>query len=296
MSFHPAAALPLMLLACSSCQCSERDRAQASSSIALSGGSVAIAASGPAMTGGGGSTANATNSEVGSGASRKTAGAAGAPQDTTATARAAPDTPTRIKATNGAGELIRDCQPCDVTISESLPSYSIRFESSATDQGRAVRALHLLRADRPGWSQSLTVHDMEPIASHEKFIFGATDINFDGRADLLFSTRRGASNVYADYWVFVPSSGEFEYLGNYPTFRIDRTSQTLSTYESGGAAGLIYESNQYKFIGGKITVTQREKQDETDEFGVFVKAIYRLSNGTLREVSRQRVEAPKPKE
>jgi hypothetical protein len=111
-----------------------------------------------------------------------------------------------------------------VTIAESLPSYLVSFEMSATDQGRAVRALHLSRADRPGWSQRLIVHDMQPIASHEEFIFGATDINFDGRADLLFSTRRGTSNVYADYWLFVPRSGEFDYLGNYPTFRLDPTS------------------------------------------------------------------------
>jgi hypothetical protein len=239
---------------------------------------------------GGGSPADSANSAVGSGGSSKNVGAGGARQHSTATAGAG--IPTKIKPTNGGGELIHDCQPCGVTISESLPSYSVRFEINATDQGRAVQALHLSRADRPSWSQKLIVHDMQPIASHEEFIFGATDINFDGRADLLLSTRRGTSNVYADYWLFVPSSGEFEYLGDYPTFHVDPKSHTLSAYESGGAAGLIYESNQYRFIGGKLTITRQEKQDETDEFGVFVKTISRLNNGTLREVSRQRVVAP----
>jgi len=138
---------------------------------------------------------------------------------------------------------------------------------------------------------------MLPLAAHEQFIFGATDINFDGRADLLFSTRRGTSNVYADYWLFVPATEEFEYLGNYPTFRVDAVHRELSTYEGGGAAGLIYEQNLYRFIGGRLTLTLREKQDATDDgHDVFVKTVSRLDHGKLREVSRQRVTAPQPRE
>jgi hypothetical protein len=57
------------------------------------------------------------------------------------------------------------------------------------------------------------------------------------------------------------------------------------------------QKNLYRFIGGRLTLTQREKQDATDDgYDVFVKTVSRLDHGQLREVSRQRVAAPQPRE
>jgi hypothetical protein len=69
---------------------------------------------------------------------------------------------------------------------------------------------------------------------------------------------RGASNVYADYWVFAPATEQFEYLGNYPALSVDVAHRELSTYENAGMAGLIYEKSGYRFIDGKPELVWRE--------------------------------------
>ena len=287
MNLRHRPTLPFVVVASLGCRSAGREQAElAPADPAFPRGSADVPSPQASAGNGGGASGYPSaggGSEPGAGGATQFAGAAAA------TAR-------RITPGEGGGELIQDCQPCEVTLSATGPSYAVEFETSATAEGRTVRAVRLSRADRPGYSQELTIHDMLPIAAHEKFIFGATDINFDGRADLLFSTRRGTSNVYADYWLFVPETEDFQYLGNYPTFRVDAVHRELSTYEGGGAAGLIYEKNQYRFIDGRLTLTQQEKQDDTDEPDEFIKTVSRLNHGKLREVSRQRVTAPQPTE
>ncbi|HEY5707438.1 MAG TPA: hypothetical protein VIS96_17910 [Terrimicrobiaceae bacterium] len=189
--------------------------------------------------------------------------------------------------------LTANCDPCTFEIAQKLAPYQIRFRfRNLPDDRRVIQALEVFTNDKPGWTQSLAVHDMTPVKRDDKVVIGTADINFDGYNDLLFATSRGIANSYADYWLFAPSTQEFKYLGNYPIFALDSRNHRLSTYERGGHAGMIYQSKHYRFIDGVLTLVESETQEATEQDGVYLKRISRLKNGHLRQVKRELIKVP----
>jgi hypothetical protein len=136
---------------------------------------------------------------------------------------------------------------------------------------------------------------MMPVRQNEEFFIGTVDINFDGYNDLLLATSRGAANTYADYWLFVPSTQEFSYLGNYPIFTVKPDHRQLSTYERGGDGGMIYQANDYRFIDDVLTLVASEKQERIDRKGTYRKSVFRLRDGKLHLVKRELIKAPPQK-
>lgn len=192
--------------------------------------------------------------------------------------------------------LTVSCDPCRFRIAQTLAPYSIRFKlQSVPNDRRVVEALQVFRDDKPDWTQFLTVHDMSPVRTNDEIFIGVADINFDGYNDLLLATSRGAANTYADYWLFVPSKQEFNYLGNYPIFTIDSGQHRLSTYERGGYGGMIYQANYYRFVNGVLTLVESDKQEATDQEGVYRKSIFRLKDKELRLIKKEIIKAPPPK-
>jgi hypothetical protein len=133
---------------------------------------------------------------------------------------------------------------------------------------------------------------MAPIGKEQQFFFGGADINFDGLLDLMLITRKGVANAYAMYWLFDPKTGMFTELGTYPVFRIDTQKRRLSTYERGGSGGLIHESKEYAFLDGKLTLMREEKQEATQEPGVFRNIVRERVRGTMKTVKTETVRAP----
>jgi hypothetical protein len=182
------------------------------------------------------------------------------------------------------------CDPCRFKIAETLAAYLVRFQlQSLPNDEQIIQALHISRDDRPGWSQSLPVHDMDPTGTEEEVFIGSADINFDGYNDLFLITGHGVANAYADYWLFAPATEDFAYLGNYPIFTIDSTKRQLSTHERGGHGGLIYQANHYRFIKGVLTPTAVEKQEATQQQGVYRKSIYQYKDGKLRLIKKETI-------
>jgi hypothetical protein len=160
---------------------------------------------------------------------------------------------------------------------------------------RVIEALQVSRDDAPGWTQSLPVHDMTSVRQNDEFFIATADINFDGYNDLLLATSRGVANTYADYWLFVPSTKEFSYLGNYPIFAVNSDKRLLSTFERGGDGGMIYQANQYRFVDGTLTLVESEKQERTNREGVYRKSLSRFKDGKLHLVKMELIKAPPPK-
>jgi hypothetical protein len=203
------------------------------------------------------------------------------------------DSPKAIVAPRPEYLSTMDCAPCSFMIGQALPSYLVRFKvRDLPDKRRGVEELRISSDAKPGWEQSLSVHEMTPVTRNKEFSIGTADINFDGYNDLFFVTSRGVANTYADYWLFTPSEGSFSYLGNYPMFTIDRVKHSLSSYERGGHGGMIYTANSYSFIEGVLTLVDSEKQEATDRDGVYLKKMFKLKAGKLRLVKTEKVRSP----
>jgi hypothetical protein len=154
-----------------------------------------------------------------------------------------------------------------------------------------VEAIAVARDSKP--IQRLPVAGMEPIGNEEQFFFGGVDLNFDGLLDLMLITRKGAANAYAEYWLFDSKTGMFTALGTYPVFRVDVQKHRLSTYERGGAGGLIHESKEYAFLDGKLALLRDEKQEATQQRGVFRKVVRERVGGVMKITKSETVRAPK---
>src|SRR5262249_19522652 len=148
---------------------------------------------------------------------------------------------------------VRDCRPCTFSPGPAIPAYSFTFELKSEGAERSVRAIQVVNQSSKA-SQELPVTGMTPVGQEEDFFFGGVDINFDGFLDLMLITRRGTANAYAAYWLFDPKTGAFKPLGTYPIFRVDAAKKQLTTYERGGSGGLIYQSKEFKFVNGKLTL------------------------------------------
>jgi hypothetical protein len=186
--------------------------------------------------------------------------------------------------------VVEGCQPCLVVISRNSPPYSVTFDVLDSEDGKVVRELRVLRRDQPSKVMSLPVHDMTPADEGDGFFFGPIDINFDGYSDLMLATSRGASNTYADYWVFSADAGEFRYTGNYPLLHVDAAKHRLSSHENNGSAGREYTNKLYAAEGSKLVLIEQEIQEAGGEPGTFVKARSRAdAHGKLSVVKRETV-------
>ena len=188
--------------------------------------------------------------------------------------------------------LASTCQPCKLAIAPTLPTISVSYEVvNQPDGTRTVKALKLVSEDKPGWSQTLPIKEMQAVQAEDELLVGITDLNFDGNNDLYFVTSSGVANEYADYWVFDPAKTMFIYLGNYPILRVDAAKKSISSYERGGHGGMIYESKKYRFINNALIPIEVEKQQPTKQYGVYTKSTSQLKDGKLQLLKEEEVKA-----
>lgn len=190
-----------------------------------------------------------------------------------------------------APAYVSDCHPCSFSPGGNLPVYSFRFDLKTTAEGRVVESIEV--ATDSGPVQRLPVAKMQPIGNEEQFFFGGMDINFDGMLDLMLILRRGVANACAEYWLFDPKTAEFTELGTYPVFRVDAESRRLTTYDGGGAGGLIFDSKEYAFLEGKLMLVREERQDATKQPGVFRNVIRERLDGAMKVTKTANIPAPK---
>ena len=187
---------------------------------------------------------------------------------------------------------VRDCRPCTFSPGAKIPTYSFTFELKTAGRERSVQAIEVVNQSSKT-AQRLPVTGMEPVGQEDDFFFGGVDINFDGLSDLMLITRRGVANAYAAYWLFDPKASAFTSFGTYPVFRVDSSKKRLMSYERGGSAGMIYESKEFAFVDGKLTLMREEKQDATKQPGVFRKVVRERAGGVMKVVKTETVQAQK---
>lgn len=187
---------------------------------------------------------------------------------------------------------VRDCRPCSFSPGGSFPAYSFTFDLKTIGDERIVETIEIA-SQSSKVVQRLPVTGMEPVGKEEDFFFGGVDINFDGFLDLMLITRRGIANAYAAYWLFDPKSNTFTEVGTYAVFRVDPRRRRLSTYERGGSAGLLYESREYAFLDGQLTLMREEKQEATNQVDVFRRVVRKRVGGVMKVVKTETMRAPK---
>ena len=187
---------------------------------------------------------------------------------------------------------VRDCRPCIFSPGGKFPAYTLTFGLKMAGADRSVQTIEVVNQDSKA-TQTLTVSEMDTVGPEEDFFFGGVDINFDGVLDLMLITRRGTANAHADYWIFDGASGTFKLLGSFPVFSADAARKRLKTYERGGYGGMIYESKEYAFVAGKLTVMRIEKQEAARHPGMFRRVVQQRVNGVMKTVSTQTVQSPK---
>lgn len=186
--------------------------------------------------------------------------------------------------------FVADCRPCRFALAPAGTTWEFTFQLDSSADGRAVKAIEARRSGASA-ATTLPVHGMVPIAPAEQFFFGATDLDGDGRLDLLLATARGVANTYADYWRSVGDSG-FRYLGNYPLFTRDSASGRLQSYERGGDAGWVYQARQWAFRGDTLVVMREEVEEPTPVRGRYLRITRVRADSladSLHETKRERV-------
>ncbi len=182
------------------------------------------------------------------------------------------------------------CSPCMLEVGRGVPSYSITYDfMHALNDGQLVP--QLLVSQNGKIVQKLKVHNEVQFFTDGTPSFRGVDVNADGFQDIEFVTAQGATNTYADYWLYKPSQKQFSYLGNYPVFTRDPQTHLLKTYET-SQAGVQYASKQYVFRGGKLELMRAEMQDETKTHGLFRLTIKERVHGVLKTTTQKLVRPP----
>lgn len=185
-----------------------------------------------------------------------------------------------------APSYVDNCQPCTFALAPTLGPHSFTFKLKTTaNDGRIVTAIQVNHGDKP--AQSLEVSDdMLPAPPGPTLFFGGVDINFDGYLDLMLITRRGVANAYADYWLYDPKTDTFTKLGNYPVFAVDPEKRRLTTYERGGSGGAIFETREYAFLAGELTLIRDEKQEPAGP-NRFKRTVRERKDGAMKVMSQK---------
>jgi hypothetical protein len=142
--------------------------------------------------------------------------------------------------------------------------------------------------------QILDAQQSEPPPSKLGY-FVTRDMNFDGYEDISLLTWWGATgNAGFNYWLYNPKTKEFVFnetlssLSN-PTPHTD--SQTITTHSNGGAAGMIFVDQVYKYGNGEYVFIKEVKQEETDGTrGIFTRTTTELKDGKMQVVKTETIQ------
>ena len=194
----------------------------------------------------------------------------------------------------GQGGWIDDCQPCKFSISPDKKPYIFTF-NLGIEGGDSVfiKSISVASPANKKPAQVLPIDFMTPTIKGEQFYFEVIDINFDGFNDLLLIVAMGSANSYAKYWLYNPASKQFDYLDEFPIFKIDETTRSLSTYERGGHGGMIYERKFYKFVNKKLVVVRAEKQEWVEDKKIYLNTVKILKNDVLTFLKKTKIQPAK---
>ena len=192
----------------------------------------------------------------------------------------------------GSSGYVKDCQPCQFMVGEGLPPYQFFFMLERNDESRSIGEVVVKQALSVDTLQTLIIDNMYTVSLDGEFFFEARDINFDGYNDLSLIIEQGVANSYAKYWLFDSEMRRFNYLDEFPMLTVDRSTNTLSSYERGGHGGMIFERKKYQFDNGRLRIVSQETQEWVAEKQAYLNTIRVLKSGRLSVVEEKIVHPP----
>lgn len=175
-----------------------------------------------------------------------------------------------------------------LVISPSLPDYIFEFNFDEDNRsGLTSDKPILVRKDgNPAVIQILKSTDDGPYEWNSGMGVNAElDLNRDGYKDLAFGTGSGG-RTKADYYLFNPKTGRFDFLGNYPELYLEPKTKRIFSY--GGNASYRY---YYKIINGRLTNTMmieiEYKIDEKTGVETYVRVTKEKKHGKWKVIKRE---------
>jgi len=115
------------------------------------------------------------------------------------------------------------------------------------------------------------------------------DLDFDGEPDLALLSLSAGANSLTEYWRYDRTSGRFQPLGVFDTFRPDSAAREWVNFNRGGHAGRIWTAGRFRVADGRVVQTRREAQDESEETGRYFRTVHELRDGAFVETGRRTV-------
>lgn len=138
-----------------------------------------------------------------------------------------------------------------------------------------------------------TLNDLElPYQADNPFFDTPTfeDLNFDGIPDLRMPESVGNANVYYAYWIYNPTSKQFEQNTEMSLSlpKVDAAKKQIMSFERNSAAS--YVETMYTYADGKFVLTRVENKEYIDENKYQSMIKERQEDGTMKEVRNELVE------
>lgn len=137
-------------------------------------------------------------------------------------------------------------------------------------------------------------------AENPEQLFSVSDLNFDGFRDIAVLRVSGVSNLFFDYYLYSPESGQWVFdneLSEYANLSVDEKNRQLSWHNKGGYGGAWYEAGVLEWHNGKLTVMRLEEQtSDGDDNEAFIRTIQVYRDGGLKIASRVHISEADGKE
>lgn len=117
-------------------------------------------------------------------------------------------------------------------------------------------SLTALEVTNNGKISTLSVTPDTSIFEGDSGYISFTDINFDSFPDIAVSTSFGVTNMYMDYWVYLPDQQKYVSVGNFPKFTVDPANKALSAIVKIDAAK--YENNVWKWQESNLVQVKKQ--------------------------------------
>jgi len=121
--------------------------------------------------------------------------------------------------------------------------------------------------------------------------FQIEDVNFDGYKDIKLLNWWGVTgNVNFSFWRFDNNNGKFIYdaeLSDLTSPIFNPKTKLITTYETGGMAGMIHTGRKYKYQDNKLLLIEEENQIWIENEKQFLKTIRIMKNGAMRDSLKQ---------
>lgn len=95
------------------------------------------------------------------------------------------------------------------------------------------------------------------------------DVNFDGQTDLVFTTVRGATNLYFEFFVWTPQGyvrAEYPVATGIANYRLDPDRGYVVSSANGGSAGALYEDFIFRWEGTSLRTVRCAVSESLHEY------------------------------